>query len=371
MAMQRDIKESKKFDDIYTKLLSSIPKSKLIVLTHMKKDDWSTAPYNPYWIYLSGHSHRNFREVNEDKVIYADNQIGYRSNNIGLKYFYIDKEYDIFSYYEDGVHEITREQYIEFNIGKNIQMSFKRVEGTIYMLKKKDTYLFFIYCSYSKQMRGKSLYIMNGGQLRKLKRNGIDDLIYYYGSLEKYIENVQQLLSKYTRGQEKLSEFIKKLGGSGKIHGCIVDVERPSSSEDFSYCHLFVNPTDGKVTPYFAYDVKSRYVYKDFKTMLEAVESCVLLKENYLIFESESSSNLPDIQYSKQMEAWGKENAIYDEGSYLYKISRIIKSLQYISEKNVIRIWNEELLNYDFVKRVCQASAIEDMVVDILLVENE
>ena len=371
MAMQRDIKESKKFDDIYTKLLSSIPKSKLIVLTHMKKDDWSTAPYNPYWIYLSGHSHRNFREVNEDKVIYADNQIGYRSNNIGLKYFYIDKEYDIFSYYEDGIHEITREQYIEFNIGKNIQMSFKRVEGTIYMLKKKDTYLFFIYCSYSKQMRGKSLYIMNGGQLRKLKRNRIDDLIYYYGSLEKYIENVQQLLSKYTRGQEKLSEFIKKLGGSGKIHGCIVDVERPSSSKDFSYCHLFVNPTDGKVTPYFAYDVKSRYVYKDFKTMLEAVESCVLLKENYLIFESESSSNLPDIQYSKQMEAWGKENAIYDEGSYLYKISRIIKSLQYISEKNVIRIWNEELLNYDFVKRVCQASALEDMVVDTLLVENE
>ena len=97
---------------------------------------------------------------------------------------------------------------------------------------------------------------MNGGKLGRLGRNRIEDLAYYYDNLKKYVENVNQLLYRYVGGQQRISEFIKHLGGSGKIHGCIVDVERPNELEGFSYCHLFVNPIDGKVTPYFAYDVK-------------------------------------------------------------------------------------------------------------------
>ena len=148
-----------------------------------------------------------------------------------------------------------------------------------------------------------------------------------------------------------------------------MDVEKPDGLEGFSYCHLFVNPTDGKVTPYFAYDVRSRIVYKDFKAMLEAQETCRLLKDNYLRLEKEEKYNLPDVQYSGQLEEWGDEISLYDEGSYLYKVSRIIKSLQYVTEKNVIRIWNVELLNYDFISRIRQANTIEGMVDDALVVD--
>ena len=123
---------------------------------------------------------------------------------------------------------------------------------------------------------------MNGGKLGRLGRNRIEDLAYYYDNLKKYVENVNQLLYRYVGGQQRISEFIKHLGGSGKIHGCIVDVERPNELEGFSYCHLFVNPIDGKVTPYFAYDVKSRIVYKDFKALLQAHDSCKLMANNYL-----------------------------------------------------------------------------------------
>ena len=35
---------------------------------------------------------------------------------------------------------------------------------------------------------------------------------------------------------------------------------------------------------------------------------------------------------SGQMEEWENEDSMYDEGGYLYKISRIIKSLQYCAD---------------------------------------
>ena len=370
-ALRKDIQEAIRFNTIYTKILKSLGKSRVIVLTHVKKGDWNTEPHNPYWIYLNGHNHQNFYEVSDRRTIYADNQIGYRTKNIGLKYFYCDNNYDIFAYYQDGIHEITREQYIDFNRGKLVSMSFKREDGTIYMLKRNSIYLFLIYCEYSKRSRGKSLYLMNGGKLGRLGRNRIEDLAYYYDNLKKYVENVNQLLYRYVGGQQRISEFIKHLGGSGKIHGCIVDVERPNELEGFSYCHLFVNPIDGKVTPYFAYDVKSRIVYKDFKALLQAHDSCKLMANNYLRLEKESVHNLPTIQYSGQMEEWENEDSMYDEGGYLYKISRIIKSLQYCAEKNIVRLWNEELLNYDFVNRIKQSNQIDEIVDDRLMIDEK
>lgn len=210
---------------------------------------------------------------------------------------------------------------------------------------------------------------MTGGRPVKLLRNSLEDLKYYYATLDIYTENVHQLLDRYTGGQKKISQFVKGLGGSGKIHGCIVDVEKPRNFESFSYCHLFINPTDGKVTPYFAYDMASRIVYKDFKALLEAQESCKLIQDNYTRQEKEQSLNLPALQYSSQLEEWGDESSMYDEGSNLYKISRIIKSLQYVADKSIVRIWNEELLNYDFVNHIKEAHRIEDMINDTLIIE--
>lgn len=368
-ALQKDIMEAKRFNAIYTKILSALCQSRVIVMTHAKKEDWNTEEHNPYWIYINGHNHHNFYEVSDSRTIYADNQIGYRTKNIGLKYFYCDNDYDVFAYYKDGIYEITKEQYIEFNRGKSVLMSFDRKNGSIYMLKRNNIYMFVMYCMYSKRSRHKYLYLMNGGKLMKLRRNNLEDLAYYYENIEKYTENVKQLLCKYVGGQQRISEFIKHLGGSGKIHGCIVDVEKPNELEGFSYCHLFVNPIDGKVTPYFAKNIKSRVIYKDLKGLLQAHDSCKLIAKNYLQFERVLTKNLPDIQYSEQMGEWGIEKFMYDEGSYLYKISRIIKSLQYCTEKNIVRLWNEELLNYDFVTHIKQATQIKQIANDKLIID--
>lgn len=369
VALKRDISETRRFDNIYRKLLQALPNNKVIVLTHMQKWDWNADSHNPNWIYVNGHNHRNYFDISSKKVVYADNQIGYKTETIGLKYFYIDNEYDIFAYLEDGIHEITKSQYSDFNKGKLVQMSFEREDGQIHMIKKNGKYMFFLYCLYSKQSKNNYLYLLTGGRLGKLLQNRLEDLQYYYDTLDIYTENVHQLLERYTGGLKKISEFVKRLGGSGKIHGCIVDVDKPGNFESFSYSHLFVNPTDGKVTPYFAYDVTSRIVYKDFKALLESQKSCKLLQDNYTKLEREQNLNVPAIQYSGQLEEWGHKSSMYDEGSYLYKISRIIKSLQYVAEKSIVRIWNEELLNYDFVNHIKEANRIEDMIDDALIIE--
>lgn len=366
VAQQRDISETRRFDNIYRKLLMALPYNKVIVLTHMKKWDWNSDLHNPNWIYVNGHNHRNYFDISSKKVVYADNQIGYKTEKLGLKYFYINNEYDIFAYLEDGIHEITKNQYSAFNRGKLVQMSFEREDGQIYMIKKNGKYMFFLYYSYSKQSKNKYLYLLAGGRLGKLLRNRLEDLQYYFVALDNYTKNIYQLLERYTGGQKEISRFIRGIGGSGKIHGCIVDIDKPGNFESYSYCHLFVNPIDGRVTPYFAYDITSRIVYKDIKALLDAEESCKLLYDNYTRQEMDQSLNIPDLHYSSQLKGWGDESSIYDEGSYLYKISRIIKSLQYINEKSIVRVWNEALLNINHIKA---ANRFPEIIKDMLIGE--
>ncbi|MDE5824464.1 MAG: hypothetical protein K2H91_07270, partial [Lachnospiraceae bacterium] len=150
---------------------------------------------------------------------------------------------------------------------------------------------------------------------------------------------------------------------------CIIDVEKPKECDGFSYCHLYVNPIDGKATPYFAEDKKSRLVYKDFKTLLQKESRCELMASNYLRLEREEKEKLPSIQYSEQLAEWEGDECIYDEGSYPYEISCIIKSLQYCTEKNIVRLWNEELLDNDFINRIISANQIEDINEDKRIID--
>jgi hypothetical protein len=109
----------------------------------MPKEDWTNEEYNSQWIYVNGHNHRNQFFVDEQRTVYSDNQIGYQNyGSIGLKYFLTDKTMDIFIDYPDGIHKITREQYLAFNRGKLIYIRFNRADGQIFMLKNAGMYCF-------------------------------------------------------------------------------------------------------------------------------------------------------------------------------------------------------------------------------------
>ncbi len=66
-----------------------------IIFTHMPKKDWCVCDnYQKKFVYVNGHTHRNMFYDDGVKRIYADNQSGYDSETVHLKYFFIDDEYD-------------------------------------------------------------------------------------------------------------------------------------------------------------------------------------------------------------------------------------------------------------------------------------
>ncbi len=361
-ARKKEIFESERFDLVYRKLLNSVASKQVIVLTHMRKDDWSNAPYIPHWVYVNGHNHRNYYEANNNRKVYADNQIGYHNEKIGLKYFYTDSEYDAFANYDDGLHIITSNQYIDFNRGKQIDTNLTRMDRKIHMLKKNGYYMFLYYGKYYPTSKNDYLYLLDGGRLRKLDRIDESDIQYYYENLERYVDNVRRLLERYSAKQNEISQFIKKLGGSGRIHGCIIDVDMPFGYGDYSYTHLFVNPIDGTVTPYFAFDVKSRLVYKDLQSLLENNDRCKKLLSNYTKLKLMKQSKLPALRYSDNTIEFGEDDAVSNGDNNIYRISRVIKSLQYCLDKNVVRMWNENLLNYEFIKQVMISNNEGDII---------
>ena len=124
LTREEEILESEKFESLYNKLESILEKRNTIVFTHMQKKDWcADTNYHEDFIYVSGHTHRNTFFDDGKKRMYADNQIGYENENIHLKHFLINKEYDCFDSYEDGIYEITPQEYRDFMRGKIIDLN--------------------------------------------------------------------------------------------------------------------------------------------------------------------------------------------------------------------------------------------------------
>ena len=335
-SLVKDMFETKRFEALYQKVRQALQKRQIIVLTHTPKKDWTMEEHNPNWIYVSGHTHQNESEVSKEKIVYADNQIGYKgNNNIHLKSFNCSTTYDIFSDYKDGIYEISREDYYWFNRGKGIQAQFNRKEGTIYMVKKEEIYAFFLYVN-------EKIYMLNGGVPNKLEINKLEHLEFYYLNLPKYAENIRKLIGKYSSGQKEIAEFVKSIGGLGRIHGCIVDIDE--------YNHIYVNPYDGSITPYFAFDIIEKYPYADVPSLLE--KELPWLYDNYVKkLESEGEKAFPAVCYPVSDEKSGTK--IY-ESTDIYRPSRLIRALQYTMDKNVVRKWSNKLLLQDFLKKSTQ-----------------
>ena len=259
-----EIKETAKFEKLYHCMKQNIKDKNVIIFTHTSIRDWCKKPeYQADFVYISGHDHRNNFHDDGEYRIYSDNQIGYHNENPHLKNFLMDNEYDYFSDYADGIYEISDLQYKEFYRGKNIQMSFTREVNILYMLKKMGYYCFI------HQTKSNSLTLLNGGARKKLDEI---DIHYYYNHMDTVISYIKKPLDKYTNIQHKISKEIQKIGGSGHIHGCIIDIDY--------YNHIYVNPVDMTITSYWASDIINKTVYPDIPSLLKG--KCPNLYNNYL-----------------------------------------------------------------------------------------
>ncbi len=318
-----EIKESEKYEILYKKIIPALKEKNTIILTHFPQKDWC-ADGNPSngLVYINGHNHRNEFYDDGEYRIYSDNQIGYHNENVHLKSLLMDNEYDCFSDYDDGIYSINGEQYNDFYRGKNIRMNFTRKVNKLYMLKKAGFYCFI------HESTSFSLSILNGGALKKLPRK---DINYYYEHMDEVIAYIQEPFIKYSDYQKKIADEIKKIGGSGKIHGCIIDIDW--------FNHLYVNPVDSSVTAYWAASIIDKMVYPDVISLIKS--ECPSLYSNYkrLIKDKKYKENdylLLENSKKNEIQVLPQEYLNTD----IYKASREIKKMQKLNS-NILSTWYE------------------------------
>ncbi len=323
---EEEIKESAKFFELYQKVINATKNRNLIVLTHMPTKDWSGHDdYENGVVYVSGHTHNNHYHDDGKKRVYSDNQIGYYGKKVSLKRIGIGLEYDWFSEYQDGIYEITKNDYENFYHGIKETMFFNGKYEKLIMLKRAGTYMFFL------QRPSGKLSILCGGLTEST--NG-HDLNYYYENLLKYSNLICASLSEYDAFQKRISSEIKKIGGIGTIHGNIIDID------DFN--HLYLNPLDNTITPYFARSKTEKYVYSNVPSLLKF--ECPTLYENYekLSIQHMGSGNFALSIFNDNPIISSKTK--FDTGTQMYEYSCILRNLQYTTKYKIVRIWNDSIL---------------------------
>ena len=194
---EQEKERSNKVETLHKRLTEIAGDKKIFFITHMPKEDWSKSNYNKNWFYISGHTHKNRYIENEELKIYADNQVGYSGDSFGFKYLMTSKDFDIFQDYNDGIYEITREQYKLFYDGVGSRIDFNRDFDKLFMLKRNGIYCFLI-----KTNNCNNLKLLNGGSVKNVEKH---DINYFYENLVNYSNSVKLFLESYENYQKQIS----------------------------------------------------------------------------------------------------------------------------------------------------------------------
>ena len=319
-----------RFAAVYDKVLACAAERPVIVLSHTPMSNWSAKHYNPNWVYVSGHTHQNalLREEN-GAVVFADNQVGYIQKPLHFKAFTLQRTlYDPFRSLPEGIHLVSAKDYLEFNRGQGIYVSDMRHAGDIHLIKRAGCYLFLL-------KNGEHLNLLEGGRRHAVNHS----MEYFYENLPKYNERLQQLFAPYFTAQQAISQEVKRFGGQGKIHGCIVDIDW--------FNHIYLNPRDGSISPYFAWDTETKHLFPDVRSLLANSPVPPSLPDGSSMLMKFLSLNSPLLT---QKSGTNSDLVVSSElvlDRSMYAPSRIMRSIQYAFEQNVVRIWNDKLLELD------------------------
>lgn len=344
-AMSREIEigESEKFFSFYDRIVT---KSKermkhLIVLSHYSLNDWLNREVDSICTYFTGHSHHDDSIHTQNQNVYADNQIGYKRKNIQFRSCYLGAIYNPFIDYNDGYYEITTKQYKQFLFYNNepiqgtglIDSQLAGGNAKFYMIKQNGFYGFFVINSKT------GTKICAGGRTKNV--SSIKDICYFYEHFTTILAQYTSALLPYRKVQEQISLEIKRLEindiHSGKIHGCIVDV-------DFLH-HIMINPIDGTVTFYYSPYFGAVQPYDSFGSLLADIErkkiengECTKLK----IYETMVSEKCLIAQSPESIQKHIGELVKVDIKNSVYALSNRMNQLQRIFSSNILRDWNDE-----------------------------
>lgn len=248
--------------------------------------------------------------------------------------------YNPFIEYEDGTHIITKAQYMQFCdfcndsiVGsRKMDNYLKSGNAKLYMIKKNGFYGFFLICLKA------DTKICAGGMIRNISK--VREIEYFEKCFYAMVNHYVVTLLPYRKIQEKISEEVKELGYSGKIHGCIIDVNY--------YNHIMLNPLDGKITYYCSPVYGKVRKYESFHDLLVNIDDYGLskyieqkekaissfernrVKANYFLCNNcdDMTSNVEKIVKIEL------KNSVYS-------LSRKMKQFQRLFDSNVLRDWDD------------------------------
>lgn len=327
-----DAERSARFRRLHDKLLRCAGGQRVVVLTHYPLGEWSTGPGNPEWVYVSGHTHRNtFSEGAGRPTVLADGQVGYRPSKWGYRTYALDTTgcCDPLAGADDGIYEIDARLYEDFNRARGIDMGKFNRGGRVFALKRGDTYMFV-----HRGEEGGNLHLLAGGRITNLSQA---DIGYYYRNFQEYSERVERLFAPYCSALTAISEEVKGIGGYGFIHGSIVDI-------DF-FNHIYLDPLDGSLTHYYAESTEERAVYDTVELLLKGsplIDGSI--KRGFL--RARKRGELAMIAGAKSEYRPNPALApVLSTDKAMYAKSNAMKSVQYLLDRNVVRIWNDRVLD--------------------------
>lgn len=299
----------------------------LIVLTHMPFEDW-TIPSLDFngCVFFSGHTHKNISPYTENRVCrFADNQIGYKRKCYQLKYAELYCRRNPYGNLPNGCHETNPTDYYHYCLFLSeriegvglIKRYIKMYNGKLYVIKQEGYYAFFLVT-----IRG--TYICDGGRIIKLSTG--TDITYYADNFMVLIKEYLKLISPLRAAQNKISDYVRKFGGSGRIHGTIVDI-------DF-YNHIMLDTITGKAIMYYSPCYGMVTTYKSVMTLLH--DHAPVLEQNLL-------SITEDITLPITTEF--NETGIVDIKNSPYVISNRVNKIQYLFDKKHLRAWDDALVS--------------------------
>ena len=205
-------------------------------------------------------------------------------------------------------------------VDRHIQM----YGGRMIAIKRDGFYGFFLVST-------KGTYICSGGRITKV--SDTPEIDKYYSNFGAIVKKYIEIVSPYRSVQERISAEVKKVGGSGIIHGCIVDI-------DFTN-HIQVDPYNGKLKFYHSPSMGIMKSYDSLMQLLE--EKNPVLFENAKMLLDFGSSELLSLRVQSYSNMYEK----IDIANSMYAVSNKMNQIQRLFDRKVLRAWDDNILAYE------------------------
>ena len=189
-----------------------------------------------------------------------------------------------------------------------------------------------LYCFILKMESNGRCYLLAGGRIHALS---VQDPNYYYERMKLYADRTKAAFSAYNKAMRTIAREVTQVGGAGTIHGCIVDI-------DF-FSHIYLDPFTGELKYYYAESINSRVEYPTFDLLLEAHVPSLLPAYKRFAKSSKTSSNGLVIASDGAVAPFAK-TPLRSSDTTMYRPSNVVRSVQYLLDNNVIRNWNDAVL---------------------------